>query len=118
MPSEASGWSGDVEVAAECFADHVARGGVLVGGSLFDGRPKGGVESDRNNIGGASSEWWAAAASLCSALREYGRAALLLVDPVVVEGCRAAVLRCCCRVRAGVTIAAVLRVDAARHPTR
>ena len=65
---EASGWLGDVEVSAKRFADDVARGRVIVGGSRFDCSTKGGVESDRNNIGGASSEWWAAAAAWCEPL--------------------------------------------------
>ena len=59
---ERRGWLGDVEVTAECFADHVARGRVIVGGSLDRGA-KGGVESDGNDVGWASSEWWAAASA-------------------------------------------------------
>ncbi len=61
MPSGASGWSGDVEVAAERLADHVACGRVIVGGSLFDGRTKGGVEADGIDVGWAASEWRASA---------------------------------------------------------
>lgn len=52
------GWSGDVEVAAERFADHIARGRVIVGGSRFDSGAKVRIESDRNDIGRPANEWW------------------------------------------------------------
>jgi hypothetical protein len=62
-PVGASGWSGDVEVAAECFADDVAGGRVIVGGSFFDRSTKVGVKSDGNDIGWAARQWWASAAA-------------------------------------------------------
>ena len=55
------GWSGDVEVAAERFAHHVARGRVIVGGSRFDRCAKVRIKSDRNHIGRLAGEWWASA---------------------------------------------------------
>jgi hypothetical protein len=51
VPSGTSGWSGDVEVAAKRFADHVARGRVIVGGSFFDSSTEGGVESEKHRQG-------------------------------------------------------------------
>ena len=58
MPGEAPSWSGDVEVAAERFADHIACGRVIVGGSLFDRGAKVRIKSDGNDVGRSAREWW------------------------------------------------------------